>query len=37
MVEQGISRQQVIDLFYKLPQWRGELYNFKKALKNGEF
>ena len=37
MAEQGITRQQIIDLFYKLPQWRGELYNFKKALKNGEF
>lgn len=37
MVEQGITRQQIIDLFYKLPQWCRELYAFKKVLKNGEF
>ncbi len=32
-----ITRQQIIDLFYKLPQDYDELYDFKKALKNGEF
>ena len=37
MAEQGISRQQIIDLFYKLPQCRGEIYHFREALKNGKF
>ncbi len=37
MAEQGISRQQIIDLFYKLPQAYGELYDFREALNNGKF
>ena len=37
MAEQGISRQQIIDLFYKLPQTYGELYDFREALNNGKF
>lgn len=37
MAEQKIPKQDILDLFYKLPQQRGELYKFKKALDNGEF
>lgn len=37
MKEQNISKEEVLDLYYKLPQWRGELYKFRNALTNEEF
>lgn len=37
MEEQNITKQEILNLFYKLPQWRGELFKFRKALNNGEF
>lgn len=37
MKEQGIAREQILTIFYKLPQELGETYNFRKALENGEF
>ena len=37
MAEQDIKREQILSVFYKLPQALGETYNFRKALENGEF
>jgi hypothetical protein len=37
MVEQDIKREQILSVFYKLPQAFGETYKFRKALENGEF
>ena len=36
MAEQGISRQQVMDVFEHLSKF-GEIYKFKQAVANGEF
>lgn len=37
MKEQNIKREQILSVFYKLPQAFGETYKFRKALENGEF
>lgn len=37
MQEQGITKQEILNLFYKLPQWRGELSKFRKAVDDGKF
>lgn len=37
MQEQNIKREQILSVFYKLPQALGETYKFRKALENGEF
>lgn len=36
MKEQNITRKEIIDVFNFLPE-RGEKWNFRKALSNGEF
>ncbi len=36
MLEQGISRQQVMDIFEKVDNF-GEVYKFRQAVANGKF
>ena len=36
MKEQDISRENILQIFYKLPQ-RGEIQDFQEELKNGTF
>lgn len=36
MMEQGISRQQIMDVSERLAKF-GEIYKFKQAVANGEF
>lgn len=36
MEERNISREQILNVFYSLPEV-GETYDFREAIKNGEF
>ncbi len=37
MSEQNISRQEILNIFYKLPQTRGETFDMQECIRNGKF